>query len=180
METFRIHTPFDKQDFIRAMQIKWEIQWLKNRKELITYSIISVIILSIGIIARIKEGTINPFLLIGIGSSFVTLFFVYIRIFSKRRYSSKVKQIAEKFDSLKMDCSYEFSDESVKYWDNEKTVEFKWTVFAYYLTYKNYLILIINNSLVESYVFEKKELDFFDYNKIFEIAKSKLEYKEIK
>lgn len=180
METFRIHSPFDKQDFIRAMRIKWEIHWLKNRRQLINYSIVSVIILSIGIIALIEEGTTNPFVFLGIGFTVVTLLLVYVRILSKRQYSRKVEEVANKFDTVKMDCSYEFSDESIKYWDSEKTLDFKWTVFTNYSIYKNYLILILNNSLIESYVFEKKEPDLDEYDKILEIAKSKLEFKEIK
>ena len=180
METFRIHMPFDRQDFIRAMQIRWEIHWLKNRRQLINYSIASVIILSIGIIALIEGGTTNPFLFLGIGFTVATLLFVYFRVLSKRRYSRKVEEVANKFDSIQMGCTYEFSDESIKYWDNEKTLDFKWTVFTNYSTYKNYLILILNNSLIESYVFEKKETDLDEYNKILEITKSKLEFKEIK
>jgi hypothetical protein len=101
-------------------------------------------------------------------------------IFLKKRYIRKIKEIAEKFDSVKMDCTYEFSEESVKYRDKEKNVEFSWSVFTNYSIYKNYLILKLNNSLIESYIFEKKETDINDYNKLLEIVKSKLEYEEIK
>lgn len=180
METFKIHSPFDKQDFIRAMLVKWEIHWLKNRRQLINYSIASFIILSIGIVARTEEEPTNPFIFLGIGFAFATLLFFYFRILSKRRYSRQVQNVANKFDSIKMDCIYEFSDESIKYWDKEKTLDFKWTLFTNYSTYKNYLIIILNNSLIESYLFEKKESDLEEYNKVLEITKSKLKYKEIR
>lgn len=162
------------------MQIKWEIHWLKNRRQLKIYSIASAIVLAIGIVARTEEEPINPFIFLGIGFTLATLLFVYFRIMAKRRYSRKVEEIARKFDAVKMDCTYEFSNESIKYWDNEKTLDFKWTVFTNYSEYKNYLILILNNSMIESYIFEKKESDLDEYNKVLEMAKSKLEYKEIK
>lgn len=180
METFQIHSPFDKQEFTRAMQIKWEIHWLKNRRQLKNYAIVSAVILAIGLRARTEEEHTNPFVFLGICFTVLTLWFVYFRIMAKRKYTRKVEEIARKFDAVKMDCTYEFTDESIKYWDNEKTLDFKWTVFTYYSEYKNYLILILNNSLIESYIFEKKESDLEEYNKVLEMAKSKLEYKEIK
>ncbi len=126
------------------------------------------------------EETTNPLLILGIVFSFVTLFLFYIRYFSKKTYRKKIIQSAEKFEALEMDCTYEFSDETIKYWDNEKKLEFKWPVFTYYSIYKGYLILALNNSLIESYIFEKKESDKDDYEKVLEITKLKLEYKEIK
>lgn len=180
MDTFRIDSPFDKQDFIQGHLIKWKIHWMKNRRQLVNYSIASIIVLTIGILARTEDEPTNPILFIGIGFSVTTLFFIYLRFFSKHRYTRNIKEIAEKFDSVKMDCSYEFSDDSVKYWDKEKKLEFKWSVFTNYSIYKDYLILILNNSLIESYIFEKKESDIYDYNRILEITKSKLDYKKIK
>ena len=180
METFKTHSPFNKQDFIRGQRIRWEIHWLKNRRQLINYSIFSIIILAIGIVARTEEEPTNPFIFLGVGATVATLLFVYFRIFSKRRFSKKTEEVAEKFDKLKMDCTYEFSDDAIKYWDSEKTLEFKWTVFTNYSFYKNYLILILNNSLIESYIFEKTESDIDEYNWILEFTKSKLEFKKIK
>ncbi len=136
--------------------------------------------MTIGLVSRTEDEPINPFVFIGVGFSVATLLLVYFRLFSKRRFSKKTEEIAEKFDKMEMDCTYEFSDETIKYWDNEKTLEFNWAVFTNYSIYKNYLVLILNNSLIESFIFEKTESDIDDYNKILEITKSKLEYKEIK
>jgi len=148
METLRIELPFEKQSFIKAQYIRWEIHWRKNRRQLINYSIATIIILAIGIITRTDEEPTNPFLFLGIGFSVATLFFIYLRIFSKQRYSRKINEIAERFDSVKMDCIYEFSNESIKYWDKEKNLEFNWSVFTYYSLYKGYLVLALNNSLI--------------------------------
>ena len=180
MDIFRVDYPFDKNDFIREHLIKWEIHSRKNRKQLIRYSIASVIIISLWIITKTEEEPVNLYFFLGVGCSASTLLFSYFRIFSKQRYSRKIKELAEKYDSVKMDCTYEFSDESIKYWDKEKNLEFNWSVFTNYSIYKNYLILFVNNSLIESYIFEKRETDIDEYNRILEIVKLKLEYKEIK
>lgn len=115
----------------------------------------------------------------GICFTLVTLLLVLFMLYSKRQYFQKSEKLAEKYASIKLDCTYEFSNESIKYWDSEKTIEFKWTVFTHYSTYKNYLILFLNNSIITSYLFEKTEAEIEDYNKIFDLAQSKLEYKEI-
>ena len=181
MDTFRIGgSTFDKNDFIRAHLIKWEIDGKKNRKELIEGSIFSIICLLLWIITRTEEKPTNPFFFIGAFLSILALSMIFLRISAKRTYIRKIKEIAEKFDSMKMICTYEFSDESVKYWDNEKKIELNWSVFTNYSIYKNYLILIVDNSPISSYFFEKKETDIDEYNRILEIAKLKLEYKEIK
>ncbi|MFV0431987.1 MAG: hypothetical protein ACK5MJ_07440 [Alphaproteobacteria bacterium] len=180
METLKIDSPFEKDDFVRLQLIKWQIHWLRNRKQLVNYLILSITILGIGIVARTEEEPTNPFLFLGFGFFVATLLFVYFRIYSKKRYSKKIREIADRFDSQKMDCTYEFSDESVKYWDKEKHLEFKWSVFTSYSIYKDYLVLTLNNLLIESYIFEKRQSDIDDYNKILEFAKSKLQYKELK
>ena len=180
MDTFIVNYTFDKNDFIRGQLIKWKIHWKKNRRQLIINTIGSLTILLIGVIGRTEGETTNPFIFLGVVFFIFALVLICLRIVSKRSYIRKIKEIAEKFDSVKMDCSYEFSDESVKYRDKEKKVEFNWSVFTNYSTYKDYLFLIINNSIIQSYIFEKKETNINEYNNILEIAKSKLEYKEIK
>ena len=156
MNTFRIDFPFDKNDFIRVHLIKWKIQNRKSRQQLINCSFIPIVVLAIGMIAKTEDEPTNPFLVMGIFFLLFILFLFYFMLFSKQRYIRKIKEIAEKYDAVKMDCTYEFSDESVKYWDKEKKVEFNWSIFTNYSIYKNYLILVINDSLVSSYIFEKK------------------------
>ncbi len=179
MDTFRIDSTFDKNDFIRIQSIRWKIHTMKDRKQLKNNSIASIIILFLWFITKTEEEPTNSFLFIGIFFSVVTLLFIYLIIFSKQKYTRKVKEIAEKFDSVKMNYTYEFSDESVKYWDKEKKLEFNWSVFTNYSIYKNYLILILNNSLIDSYIFKKEETGTDEYNRILEAVKSKLEYKKI-
>ena len=180
MDTFRISNAFDKEGFINAYFIRWEIHWRKNRKQLINYFVISLVILLLGILARTEEEPTNPFIFLGIGFLIFSFFLFCVRIISKRNYICKIKKIADEYDFIKMDCTYEFSDESVKYWDKEKKLEFNWSVFTNYSIYKGYLILFLNNSLIESYLFKEEETNIDEYSKLLEIVKSKLEYKEIK
>ena len=179
MEPFRTSSSFNKNDFIRGCLIRWKILNRKNRKQIISWSVVSIVFLLLWIITKTEEKPTNPYLFFGVLFSLFTLLLVYIRIFSKRIYTRKIKEFAEKYDSIKMEHTYEFSDESIKYWDKEKKLEFNWSVFTNYSIYKNYLLIILNNSLIDSYIFEKDEKDIDIYNRILEIVESKLEYKKI-
>lgn len=179
MDLLRIDSPYDKQEFTRRCLMNWEINWVKNRRHLINYSIGSLIVLAIGILGKIVDGPTNPFIFLGIGLSALTIFFIYIRIYSNNKYKRDVKEIAEKLESEIMHCYYEFTNDSFKYCDEEKNFEFKWSLFTNYSIFKDYLILILNNSLTNTYLFDKKELDLIDYNRLLEIVESKLEYKKI-
>ncbi len=180
MDTIRIETPFNKEDFIKASKIRWIIHWTKNKKELIRYSIISVVIYALGLICVTEKEPSNPFIFIGIGLLASTAFIAFSRFYSWTTLIKKTKIIADKYDSVKMDCAYELNEDSVKYWDKEKHLDFKWSVFTHYTIYKDYIVLIINDSLINSYLFDKKETEIDNYNKILDLVKTKLEYKEIK
>ena len=181
MDTFRIEaSPFDKNDFIRLQLIKWKIHNIKSRKQIKNSSIASGIFLVLWLITRTNKESSNLYLFMCISLFIGTLLLVFLWIFSTQIYTHMIKKVAEKYESMKMICTLEFSDESVKYWDNEKKIEYNWSVFTNYSIYKNYLLLILNDSVINSYMYEKTEKDIDEYNRILEIAKSKLEYKEIK
>lgn len=180
MDTIRIETPFNKAEFIKATKIRWRIHWNNNKKQLIQYSIISVVIYFLGWICITEEQPSNPLVLIGIGLMVLSAFLALHRLYSWTNLTKKAKIIADKYDSIKMDCVYELDNDSVKYWDKEKHVDFKWSVFTHYTIYKDYLVLIINDSLINSYLFDRKESDMDNYNKILELVKTKLKYMEIK
>lgn len=73
-----------------------------------------------------------------------------------------------------MDCIYEFSEDCIKYSDKEKKLELKWSVLTNYSIYKEYLVLFVNNSIVDSFVFEKVPEHISDYEKILDLTKGSL------
>jgi len=180
MEILRIETTFNKERFIRIQIIRWKIHWLKNKRHIINYSIISLVLILLSILTRTKEEPLNPFSFLTIAFVFMTLLLIFVRIFSKRKFAKKIKEIADRFETLKMDCVYEFSEKSIRYWDNEKSMEFKWSVFLNYSIYKNYIILLLNNTPFDTFIFEKKDSKIDEYSKILEIVSSKLIFKEMK
>ena len=180
MDTFRIEYAFDKTDFIEENLIRWEVNGLRNRKQIRNYSIISIIILALGLVIITEEEPTNPFIYIGSVYLVCTAALVFLRLVSKNKFTEKVKKIAENYELQNMNCIYELSNESIKYWDKQKHIDFKWEVFTSYNIYKGYLILNIESSLIDLYIFKENESEIDCYKKVLEFAKSKLELKEIK
>lgn len=180
METIVINSPFKKEDFIKLNNVVWKVHTLKNRRQLPYYALFAVIVLFIGIITRSEEEPSNPFIFIGIAFIFLYLFIVYIFYFQKISLNRKLERISSIYEEKKIDAIYEFSDLEVKYFDKEKRFEFKWEAFSYYLLYKNYMILSVDNSPISAFVFERKVDDYSDFDKILELVKQKLTLKEIK
>lgn len=180
MNTIRLDSPFDRIDFIKSNKIFWIITWKKHKKQLISYSIFSIVILTLGLILKTDDEPNNPFIFIGIGFLILSIYMALMMYYSWNTYNKKVKTIADKFDELKANFIIELSDEFVKYWDYEKHFDFKWSVFTHYTIYKDYIVLFANNSMMGGYLFNNKDSEIDKYDKILELVKTKLEYKEIK
>jgi len=178
MNTFRIEFPYNKQEFIKTNNIKWEIHSRNNKKNIRGFVIFGTIILGIGIIAYYDNEPNNTLLFIGFFFELLSIIMIYSAMISKRKYKNTINEIAENYDKIKMDCVYEFTELCIKYWDKEKHLEFNWEVFTSYSIYKNYLILHLNNSIINTYIFEKKESKIDEYNKIYEFVQSKLKLNE--
>jgi hypothetical protein len=180
MNIVRLDSPFDRIDFIKSNKTFWIITWKKFKKRLINYSILSIIVLILGLILSSENEPINPFIILGIGFLILSLYMGLIILNSWISFNKKVKLVADKFDKLKSNFIFELSNDSVKYWDFEKHFDFKWSVFTHYSIYKGYIVLFVNNSMVGGYLFNKKGSEIDKYDKILELVKTKLEYKDIK
>jgi len=180
MDLIRSESQYNKDNFIRLNLVLFKIKWLKFQKQLRGMTIASITFLFLGFLVRTQSEPFNPFILIGIVFSVLTAFFYFILISAKKSYSRQIKIIAEKLNEQKMDCTYELSDDSLKYWDKEKHFDFKWTVFAHYSIYKNYLLIGLGHPAFNPFIFEEKDSENNDYNRILDLVKTKLEYKEIK
>lgn len=180
METIRIESPFDKNAFIKASKTQWTIRWRKNKKGLRQWWTLSLIIYILGLLLITDKEPGNPFTFIGLAFLIIAGLFTLFRIYSWRTTNKNIKSIAEKYEEVKMDCVYELSEDSIKYWDKEKHLDFKWSVFRHYSLFNGYLVIFFSDSLYYSYLFPQGETDDDKYNKILALVKAKLEYLEIK
>ncbi len=180
MNTLRIESPYNKLDFIEANNIKWEIDSKKGKKIIIRYAIFATIVLGVGIYANYDNEPNNLALFLGVIFELFAIVAANIMIVTKRKYKNKINELAEKYDIIKMDCVYEFSDESISYSDKEKHLELKWEVFTSYSIYKDYLLINVNDSFLNSYVYKKDISDTEEFDRIREFVRSKLKRKAIK
>jgi hypothetical protein len=92
----------------------------------------SIVTLTSGLILKQESEAINPFMILGIGFLIISLFMGLLMLNYWKSYNRKVKLVAVKFENLKSNFIFELTDDSVKYWDYEKHIDFKWSVFTLY------------------------------------------------
>ena len=180
MANFRIESIYNKDDFIRINKIKWKIHWLKNLKQIRDLSITTAVFMILSALTISNEEPVNIYVILTIGFGLLMIFLSSIRRSAKKKYHRNIIAISEKFETERMDCIYEFSEDLLKYSDKEKKLELKWSVLTNYSIYKDYIVLFVNNSIVDSFIFEKDPNHISDYEKILDLVKKKLEYKPVK
>ena len=179
METVKIESKWNKQTFIRLGKIKWEMTMKKFKKQVKYNFIAAGILLVLGFIVKYDEGTLNPFIIIGFVLLTISLFSALMLWGLKRNYLNVLKSISTKYDALQMDSMFEFTEENVQYRDQEKFYDLKWNAFSTYTTYKNVLLISTQDSLLNGIIIEKTDSDSHEFDKIYELAKTKLKNKEI-
>jgi hypothetical protein len=180
METLRIEFPFDKQEFIETQKIKSDFLWKDVTQKIRIIFTAAVILMTVGWIIHTDGEPFNVYLFIG------GLFLLYgillwqSKWMSQRRHTRHARLLAERDENIGMDCIYEFTDASLRYWDAEKHFDLKWSVFKNYSIYDEYLVLFVGETLVDLLMFREtesaKEED--EYHKILAFVKTKLAYKK--
>ena len=176
METILIETSWNKQNFIRFGKIIWHLSYYRILRTVIYYFISAAILLIVGFIIEKDENALNPLIIIGSVIFMTSLFSILVILFTNLQYSTKVKKLANKYDDLKLDNKIEVDENVFKYWDKEKYFELKWQAFSSYSQYKNYLILS-TQSIFNSIIIEKTDLDAVQFENILELVKRKLKRK---
>ena len=181
MDTVLIKQTSNYKSLIKASMIKYEILTLKNRKTINRFLIITILILTSGFLIGVMGSESAEFIiLLGFLLLIIVSNLIMKRIHLKKRYMQNVKQEIIELEKDGIDYNWQFSDFAVKYWDNKKSFELKWTAFKGYSIYKEHIILLLNDSNASFYVFGKTDNDDNDFEKIIEFAKMKLPFKEIK
>ncbi len=176
MKEIKIESRFNKEDFIHSYKIRWQMELLKANKQLKRLIIASIVFLLLGLIVNLEERSGNPYLLIGFLLSCLVIILLLFRYVVKNRYLKRIRNIAETYEKLKMDCRFEITSDLLKYRDAEKAFEYKWSVFSTYSIYKGYLVLFYKETGAIGFMFNEKEEVSAD---LLESVKSKLTYKEL-
>ena|SRR5690554_3284421 len=180
MKTLRIEIPYNRQEFIKTQRIKSDFL-LKNINLKIRIMLTAaVILMTAGWIIHTDGIPINVFLFVGVLLLLYGILLLQSKWFSQRRHTRHARLLAERYDNIGMDCVYEFTDESLRYWDAEKHFDLKWSLFKNYSIYDKYLLLFVEESLVDLLMFSETESakEEADYHKIVAFVKTKLTYKK--
>lgn len=180
MEPLVLNFPFDRIKFEQDNLMHWELMMLKYSKRIKYFCIAAIILFLFGFWASFDEDIMNPYIWLGIGNTAIAFYFYLRKKSLKRLFGQRIEELVTKHNSYETDVTFVFSEDSVKYSDDEMKLEFKWTFFKFYGIYKGYLIIGVDDNFFKLLLFNKDNLEYCEFERILGFAKAKLEFREIK
>ncbi len=174
-----IEIPFEKDEFIKANILRWNLNNKKNKKQALNTLIGGVVVFVLGLIAKCDDGENNPLMFIGGFLIVATLFIVFVKFTVRMKYLNKIKNLAEKYKARTMNYTYEFTNEYISYTDPEKQIVLKWSLFTYYTVYKDILVLVYEDSFANSFFINREDMSSVKYDQVISLVKEKLKYSDI-
>ncbi len=174
-----IEIPFEKDGFIKANILRWNLNNKKNKKQALNTLIGGVVVFVLGLIAKCDDGENNPLMFIGGFLIVATLFIVFVKFTVRKKYLNKIKNLAEKYKARTMNYTYELTNEYISYTDPEKQIVLKWSLFTYYTVYKDILVLVYEDSFANSFFINREDMSSVKYDQVISLVKEKLKYSDI-
>jgi hypothetical protein len=170
MNPIIIESFFDKEEFMKSRLLVWRLYTQKNRSRDITILFVSIVSFGLAIL-NIKYGPkeSSHLLILTLTSLFliISTFNHITKFLQKKQYLRYLNQMCDKFESNVFYITFEIGEKSVKYSDNEKSIELKWEYFLGFSDYKNYLLLVPKiGSYLDSTILIKNWSNFNDINYI--------------
>ena len=167
-----IKIPFDRHAFLESRKVAWSFFSKKHLKSFIIYTVLSISILTSGIIFDIRDA-FPVGIVVGSGM-LVYLFFKWSEFFQNRtKHLKKAESHALHYEDELMDFNYIFSDDSFEYFDKEMSIKFIWPLFKSFVIYKNNVMLILKDGR-GSFTINKSQLAAEEYNELCDILDNKI------
>lgn len=179
MDTIVFDSPFNKETFIRSNKVFWDYTWKKNKKQIRNFLISSIILLGLGLLTGTNHGASNPFVIAAVFALCIAGLTGLLRFFSRRRHNRIMNEVADEYEKVNSDFTFEIFEEAFRFSDFQKKLEFKWSAFSHYTIYKGYIILVPKHSFSGAFLFDTNDESEADKcEQTLKIIKDKLEYVE--
>lgn len=176
MRSINIHFHFDKEKFISAQLIRIKIDQDKFIKTQIAFLVFGLTFIMLGF-SNQKTDNFHPFTIIGLISIFTCGYSIYHWLRQKQKFKKELNKMAEDFEGKKMDCDYEFTENEIKYSDSEKKIEYLWHLINGYKIYKDHLLLFVNDSVINTYIFGLYDIEEEKRNELLKLIEEKVPVK---
>lgn len=156
------------------MSIKWNIANLKTIKSIKISFFVLLTFIALHFVTSTASEPYNPYTLFVIIIGVILLIAVSVFTYNRFKYKKIVTKIVDDFGKSITGCCYEFSNQSIRYYDDIRQTELKWEAISYYSNYKEFLLIWINDDCM---VFDTKDEPI--YEEIQSLVESKLPYKKV-
>ena len=141
-----IEIPFNYQNFMDSQKLIWSYSSKKFIQNHVLYTILGILVLSIGL----KHDDKNGFpLLTALGGGFVYYILASWMGFYERRvrFFKRIKNYIDRNKQESRCCRFIFSDYGIEYQDHEKLYKLSWPLFRPYLIFKDNIMLTLKDSV---------------------------------
>lgn len=179
MNSILFDAPFNKENFIHSNKVFWHYSWLKRKKQLINWSILSVVFLGLGVFVSIQDGgTVNPYIFMGILSCCLMVLRSIEMFFSWKNYNNKIREIADEYEKTGSEQITEITEDHIKFIDYQVNITLRFSAFKYYTVFKEHIILIPKNYISGGLLIDSNNEGSDKYHQTLELLKDKLKYLE--
>ena len=179
MEKLTLHIPYQKEEFLRTNSFRLKLAHKPSWRRVNGAIILSSLFLLFTILLFITNNQNSIFVIITSVFCIVTILFINSLINSKKKYLTKLEEIASIYELEQMDCNYEFKDDGIFYGDKEKTMSLKWDAFKHCISHNEYIIFSMGDSFENAYFLSRRQIDKDTCDKILKIAATKLPLRTI-
>ena len=167
-----------KDDFLDGFErnrMRWNLAHKKNLLYFTFYALAGLFVLAIAALgAKNADDFWGVFSSLGLGLIFLSTYYFLHTFQNKRKYLAKVRALIVQSTKNGQHTELILKDECVTYKDTETYSEWKWSVFSSYMLYKDYLFLIMGNSVLNSIIIQKNEVPAGEFTELVNFCRSHL------
>ena len=160
--------PFNRKQFITSQKNIWKFTSGKALKSYIIYTALGLVLLAI----NLKSDSLGQ--LIAAGFLFYMLL-AWIGLIERWiKFFKLVKISADRFEKENMTYIYTFSDNGIRYEDQEKLYQLSWHLFKPFEAYKDNIYIKLRHQAGVTFILSKQELGDDQYHEVYTILEEKI------
>lgn len=166
-------------DILGKNRTKWYLAYKTMLFAIIVYAVVGTVILTCSAVtAKNADDFWGLGSTLGGGLIFLSIAFLSYIYKGKRKYVENTRLAIKRSEREGQNTEIVLKDDGVTFKDFHIYSEWKWSVFTHYMLYKDYLFLMMGNSVLNSLVIQKNELSVYEFDELVNFCKGHLYLKK--
>jgi hypothetical protein len=166
-------------DLLRKNKTKWGLAYRNTYFFIASYAFVgSLILICNAVTAKNADDFWGLGTSLGGGLIFLSIVYFSHTFQAKRKYLERTRIAIKRSEHEGQNTEILIKDDGITFKDFQTRSEWKWSVFPHYLLYKDYLFLMMGNSVLNSITIQKTELSVYEFEELINFCKGHLYLKK--